>query len=118
MRLGRLRFHVCQIHNGAVVIDKGRRQRQQGVLHPKALLLRLLKDKQHALVGGHVLAKHEANFTLLWGGSDLGINLKHARLQLNTGQIRLRLLRPCSKRQENKAKAQRDSGHGRVRVDG
>ena len=49
----RLRLHVLDVDDAAVVGDEGDRQRQQRVPHPEALLAGCSNDEQHAVVGGH-----------------------------------------------------------------
>ncbi len=89
MRVGRLRLHVGQVHDGAIVGHKGGGEWQQGVLHPKALRGGLFKHKQHAFMLWHFAAKHQANAALVWRLRHLRVDLKHARLQLDTGQVGL-----------------------------
>ncbi len=92
VRVGGLRFHVCQIHNGAVIGYKGGGEWQHGVLHPEALLARLRENKKHALLLWHLFAKHEADLPLLRCLGHLGVNLVDARRQHDALQIRLRLV--------------------------
>lgn len=90
VRIGGLWLHVGQVHDGAVVGDEGRRQRQQGVFHPKALRAGLLEHKQHAFVLRHVATEHQAYAALLGGLGHLCVNLVHACLQLDAWQVGLR----------------------------
>ena len=92
MGIGGLRLHIRQIDDGSVVGHKSSGQGEQGVLHPKALGAGLLKHEQHALVRGHIAAKHQANAALLGCLSDLGIDLVHAQLQFDAGQLGLWLV--------------------------
>ena len=89
MTLGALGFHVCQVNNGAVICDEGSTQRQNGVLHPKALCRWAFKDKNHSFVHGHFAPEHEANLTLLGGLGHLSVDLKHAGLNHGAGQVQL-----------------------------
>ena len=72
VRVQRLRLHVVDVDDGAVVGDEGGRQRQQRVLHPEALLARLLEDEQHAFVLRHLLAVHQAGRALVGRGAPPG----------------------------------------------
>ncbi len=90
MRVGGLGLHVGQIDDGAVVGHEGSGQAQQGVFHPEALHARLLKDKQHALVWGHVLAPHQADLPLHGVGGHLRLDAVYAGGQDESGQIGLR----------------------------
>ena len=92
MGIGSLWFHMGQIDDGSVIRHKSGGQGQQGVFHPKALDTGLLKHKQHALVQGHIAAIHQADTALLWRLGNLGIDLIHTQLQLNTRQLSLRLV--------------------------
>ena len=45
-----MRLHVRGAGDGARCIDEGDRERQGGVLHPEALLLRPGEDEEHAVI--------------------------------------------------------------------
>ena len=90
--IGGLGLHIRQIDNGSVVGHKSSGQGEQGVFHPKALGAGLLKHEQHALMRWHIAAKHQANAALFGCLSDLGIDLVHAQLQFDAGQLGLRLV--------------------------
>ena len=107
MRVGSLGLHVRQIDDSAVIRNKSSSQGQKGVFHPKALGAGLLKHKQHALVRRHFATKHQTNATLLRGLGDLGVNLVHAQLQLDAGQLGLRLVlgpNKCAPKQDKSGK--------------
>src|SRR5690554_3574376 len=53
-------LHVSEIDDLAPGVDEGNGQRQRRVLHPEAVLPRLLEDKQHSMVWRKLVAKHEA----------------------------------------------------------
>jgi len=89
MRIGGLGLHVGQIDDGAVIGHKGRGQRQQGVLHPEALHAGLLEDEQHAFLGGHLPAVHQAGLALLRRLRHLGIDAVHAGRELDALQRQL-----------------------------
>ena len=102
MCVGGLGLHIGQVDDGAIVGDKGCSQRQDGVLHPKTLLTGLLKGKQHAFGLGHFCAVHQTNGPLIGVGGHLRLDLVHARLQLNAGQLQLwRTLRPSQRTKPN-----------------
>ncbi len=82
-------LHVYEVDDGSVVGQKGGRQGQQRVFHPKALRGRLLKHKQHAFVLGHFFAKHQARLSLGLCLRHLRVDLMHTRLQLDAGQVGL-----------------------------
>ena len=99
MRVGGLRLHVDEIHDGAIVGHKCRGQRQQRVFHPEALLRRLFKYKQHAFLLRHVLTVHQTDLTLLRRERDLCRDLVHACTQRRALQVELRrvLCEKCSR---------------------
>ena len=107
-----MRLHVGQVHDGAVIGNKGGRQGQQGVLHPKALGGRLLKHKQHAFVLGHFFAVHQTNAALVRRLRHLRVDLIHARLQLDAWQVGLRcVLRKSRERQARKEESKQYAFH-------
>ena len=90
--IGGLGLHICQIDDGSVVRHESSGEGEQGVFHPKALGAGLLKHEQHALMRWHIAAKHQANAALLGCLGDLGIDLVHAQLQFDAGQLGLWLV--------------------------
>src|SRR5258706_7851988 len=60
VRLLAVRLHVGDVDDGAARVDERDRQRDQGVLHPHAVDLRLVEDEQHPGVGAERLAVHQA----------------------------------------------------------
>ena len=89
MRVGGLRLHVGQVQDSSIICHKGSGEWYQGVLHPEALRGGLLKHKQHAFVLRHLFAKHQANAALVRRLRHLRVDLIHARLQLDAGQVGL-----------------------------
>ena len=89
MRLGALWSHVSQIDNGSVVLDESCRQRDKGVFHPETLNVFAFKHEKHALMGRHLLAKHQTDLTLLGCDGELGVDQMHASLQFDTSQVEL-----------------------------
>ncbi len=74
----RLRRHVLDIDDAAVIGKEGDRQRQVGVLHPEAVSGLLLEYKQHAGVGRHRLAVHQPLLAGGRGGCDFCLDSVHA----------------------------------------
>ena len=105
MRVGGLGFHVGQVDDGAVVGHKRGGKGDEGVFHPKTLRGGLLKHKQHAFVRGHLGAKHQTRAALLGGLSHLGVDLEHAGLQFDAGQVGLWRVLGLRKRATGKRKA-------------
>ena len=58
-----LRLHILDVHDPAIILDEGHRERNQRVAHPHALDRLAVENKQHAVVRGQGLAKHEAAST-------------------------------------------------------
>ena len=106
MGVCRLRFHVSKVDDHAIVRDKGRGQWQQGVFHPKTLRGGLFKHKEHAFVLRHFFAEHQANAALVWRLRYLRVDLIHACLQLDTGQVGL----GCVLGEGRKSQARQEEG--------
>ena len=76
-------LHILEIHDAAVVGNKGDGQWQQRVAHPEAKNPGVVVDEQHALVDSHCLAVHQSHGLLLRTLSYFGLNHVHASRQFN-----------------------------------
>jgi hypothetical protein len=65
VRIERLRFHVLDIEDHAVLVDESDRQRDERVLHPDRVVSRLVEDEEHPVFLPEGFAEHEA-LEALW----------------------------------------------------
>ena len=78
MRRIALWFHVSDIDDRAMIKHKSDRQRTKGIAHPETLNVCLVKDKQHAVIGGERFAIHQSRYARLRRGCDLRLNDVHS----------------------------------------
>lgn len=86
-----LRFHVLDVQDFTLGVEKGDRQRQEGVAHPHAVTVFLREDKEHAFIGLHGTPMHQALHAVLLVGGDFGVDAVEAGGQIHPRHGRLRV---------------------------
>ena len=71
MGIQRERFHVCNPNDPAILLDEGDAQGDEGIFHPKPVIVLCLKDKEHPIVFPQIFSTHQPMVPLLRGLDDL-----------------------------------------------
>lgn len=96
-------LHLLNIYDGAIVTQKGDRQRNQRITHPEAVGRFVRENKQHAVVLFQTVSPHES--TASGGGfaRNLGNDPVHACVEAGFGQLGLWLcLASCRPQQQGR----------------
>ncbi len=64
-------LHISDRNDPAILVDERDAQRDEGILHPEAVIALCLKDEEHPLVFVQMFSFHQSVVSLFWGLGDL-----------------------------------------------